>query len=405
MTLSFWQRNDREADADCDVAVVGGGIIGCATAYWLRRFRPALRVALVEGGRLASGASGRNAGFLLQGAAFDYVTDRERYGAERARRLWHFTRQNRDLIASELRPRVFALEASGSLAVAGTEAEDARLRAAVRWMRADGAPVAYIPPEETNRRLVGRGFYGALYVPSGAALHPARLVRHLAATSGAAVYEQHRVVALDEAGGRYVLETPVRRLWAGQVVLALGAYLPLLVPELGRYVRPVRAQMLATVPRPPRWLQLPAYTHDGYFYLRQTPDGTLLAGGARHLHADAEVGYEDATTPALQADLEAYLHHHFPQTQGLAVRHRWSGTMGFSPDHLPVVGAVPGLPGCHWAAGFTGHGMGYGFRFGQLLAEHVLGRPHPEDFDLFTADRFERARPTRLRTASDAPAS
>ena len=392
MTLSFWQRSERAADVTCDVAVVGGGVIGAATAYWLRRQRPGLRVALVEAGRLASGASGRNAGFLMQGTAHDYVSDRAAYGPTRARRLWHFTRQNRDLIFSELKPRAFDLEASGSLAVAGTEAEDARLQEAVSWMRADGAAVAYVPPEDANRRLMAQGFYGALYVPSGAMLHPARLVRHLVAESGADVLEHHRVLALDEAGGRIALETPVRRVWAGQVVLALGAYLPRLLPELGRYVRPVRAQMLATAPRPPRWLAVPAYTHEGFFYLRQTPDGAVLVGGARNLHVEAEIGYDDATTPALQADLEAYLHRHFPQTRGLPVRHRWSGTMGFSPDHLPVVGTVPGIDGCVWATGFTGHGMGYGFRFGRLLAEVTLGHARPEDLDLFTVARFAPAR-------------
>jgi glycine/D-amino acid oxidase-like deaminating enzyme len=117
----------------------------------------------------------------------------------------------------------------------------------------------------------------------------------------------------------------------------------------------------------------------------------VLLGGARHLHRAAEVGYEDATTPALQKDLLAYLHHHFPQTRQAQVAQRWSGTMGFSPDRLPVIGAVPEVPGSIWAAGFTGHGMGYGFRFGRLLAEVALDEPRPAGLDLFSVSRFEEA--------------
>lgn len=389
MTLSYWQRSVRAPDQTYDVAVVGGGIIGCSTAYWLRQLRPRLRVAVVEAHALAYGASGRNAGFLLQGTATDYARDVAAYGPERARRLWHFTRENRDLVFSELQAEAFQLEASGSLTVAGTEEEDRRLRGCVSRMRADGAPVAYIPPAETNRRLVSRSFFGSLYVPSGAVLHPARLVRHIAEASGAEVLEHHPVrEILVGPGGKPVLETPARRVMAGQVVLALNAYLPRLVPALSPFVRPVRAQMFATEPMLPRWLPVPAYTHEGYFYLRQTPEGALLLGGARHMHAEEEVGYEDATTPALQGDLEAYLRTHFPQTSGLAVTHRWSGTMGFSPDHLPVAGEVPGLPGSLWAAGFTGHGMGYGFRFGRMMAELALGHRRPEGYDLFHAGRF-----------------
>lgn len=62
--------------------------------------------------------------------------------------------------------------------------------------------------------------------------------------------------------------------------------------------------------------------------------------------------------------------------------------MGFSPDHLPIVGELPAIPGSIWAAGFTGHGMGYGFRFGRMLAEQLTGAGEPDGLDLFTADRF-----------------
>ena len=391
MTLSFWHRTHRDPAAEVDMAVVGGGIIGCSTAYWLHRLDPTLRIAIVEAGELAQGASGRNAGFLLQGTSTDYVTDIDHYGATTARRLWAFTRANRELIQEELRPAAFQLEATGSLILAGSADEEQRLHASVPRMRADGAPAAFIPADDSNRRVRGRGFGGGLYVPSGAMLDPVALVRHIAKASTAACWTHHPVVDLDTVGDAIRLETPRRPIRASRVVLALNAYLPRLIPALGRYVRPVRAQMLATEPAADRWLPVPVYTHQGFFYVRQRLDGTVLVGGARHLHADTEVGYDDATTEALQRDLEAYLHHHFPQTRSLAVAHRWSGTMGFSPDHLPVYGAVPGLPQALWAAGFTGHGMGYGFRFGRLLAEAALGREQPEDGDLFHVSRFESA--------------
>lgn len=389
MTISFWQQAAREPALTFDVVVVGGGIIGVSAAYWLKRAQPQLRVAVVEAGRLAQGASGRNAGFLLQGAASDFQTDLARYGAERARRLWYFTRENRDLIFAELQGSAFELEAGGSLTVAATAEEDTRLRASVGPMRADGAPAAYLPAAEVGRRIHARGFLGGVYVPSGAALHPVLLVRHIAQRAQAEVLEHHPVVALAPEAGGVRLETTRRLVRAGQVVLALGAYLPRLVPALGAYVEPVRAQMLATCPARSRWLPLPVYSHEGFFYVRQHPGGVVLVGGARHLHRAAEVGYEDATTAALQRDLEGYLHHHFPLAEGLDVAQRWSGTMGFSPDHLPVLGAVPEVPGSFWATGFTGHGMGYGFRFGRLLAEVALGVAHPEGYDLFSAARFE----------------
>jgi glycine/D-amino acid oxidase-like deaminating enzyme len=391
MSVSFWQRASSTDAATFDVAIVGGGIIGCSTAFWLRRRRSKLRVAIVEAHSIGHGASGRNAGFLLQGTDRDYISDVDRHGAQQAKQLWRFTRENRTLIESELQGPSFDFHASGSLVVAGDKAEDKRLQASVSPLRAIGAPVVHLSPKETNRRLQARGFHGSLYVTSGAMLNPLKLVQHIAAKSEAQVFEYQPARQVTPVGDHYRIETEGRQIEAGQVVVAVGAHLPQLIPSLDRYVRPVRAQMLATEPSAEH-MSVPAYSHAGEFYIRQAPNGEVLVGGARHRHADDEVGYEDATTSAVQRDLEEYLHEHFPWTHDLNVTQRWSGTMGFSPDGLPVVGAVPEQPGNVWATGFTGHGMGYGFRMGQLLAALALGDSSPSGYRLFAASRFHERR-------------
>jgi glycine/D-amino acid oxidase-like deaminating enzyme len=407
MSVSFWQRASTADTTAYDVVVVGGGIVGCATAFWLRRRRSKLRVAIVEAQSIGYGASGRNAGFLLQGTDSDYLSDVEHFGAQNAKQLWRFTRENRNLIESELQGATFGFQASGSLVVAGDAAEDKRLQASVSPLRAIGAPVVYLSPKETNRRLDADGFHGSLYVTSGAMLNPLQLVQHIAGVSEAQVFEYQPVRQIVPVGDHYRVETEGRQIEAGQVVVTVGAHLPRLFPSLDRYVRPVRAQMLATEPSA-RHLSTPAYSHTGEFYIRQAPGGEVLLGGARHRNADAETGYEDATTPAVQNDLEAYLDEHFPWARDLDVAQRWSGTMGFSPDGLPVVGTIPEQPGNVWATGFTGHGMGYGFRMGQLLAALALGDSSPSGYRLFTASRFherggetaDRAPRTRQRPST-----
>lgn len=388
-TRSPWQRPF--APREADVVVVGGGIIGAATAYALARLEPGLRVVLVEAGRLAQGASGRNAGFLLLGTHADYASATDAYGRETARRAWRFTRENLVLVqalAERVGAEALGFERRGSVLAAGTEDEAARLRRAHALLTEDGVAAAWWDAPEACAGTGLEGFAGALFVPEGGAVDPARLVRALAWQSGALVLEETPVAALGADGdGAVVTLESGHRLRARRVVLALNAYLPRLVPALASIVRPVRAQMLATEPLPDVRLRAPVYSHDGYFYLRQRADGRLLLGGARHLHADAEVGYEDATTPALQADLEAYLARHLPAAAGAAVARRWSGTMGFSPDGLPALGDVPGVPGAVYAAGFTGHGMGYGVRFGFLVARRALGHSD-EAADLFDAARF-----------------
>ena len=72
-------------DRAADVAIVGGGITGVAAALWLAR--AGADVALLEGRRIAAGASGRNGGFLLSGTAESYAVATERYGRDTARRI------------------------------------------------------------------------------------------------------------------------------------------------------------------------------------------------------------------------------------------------------------------------------------------------------------------------------
>ncbi|MEL6616168.1 MAG: FAD-dependent oxidoreductase, partial [Bacteroidota bacterium] len=329
---------------------------------------------------------GRYAGFMLLGAPGADAGSSVTSERVRALRLWNFTRENAEAVrslASDPSGDTFGLRWTGSVVAAGSTAEASMLERQAEVLD----DVEWLAPDALHRRLGdARGFLGGLLVRTGGVLDPARLVRSLALRSGATVLERSAVGTLEADGSRVRLTGASGALRAERVVLCLGAYLPHLVPGLEAFVRPVRAQMLATEPLAPA-LYVPVYSHDGYNNLRQRRDGRVLVGGARHLHEATEVGYDDETTDALQGHLEAYLGVHFPGLGTPEVERRWSGTMGFSPDGLPVVGDVPNVPGAHFATGFTGHGMGYCLRFGKLLARRVLGQSDP-DADLFDAARL-----------------
>lgn len=382
-TASPWQRPFPPSSAD--VVVVGGGIIGTSTAYMLRLLRPELRVVLVEGGMLGAGASGRNAGFLIPGTHTDFSTAVCDHGFETARRILEFTLENVDLVR-ELDGEAFDLDLSDCLVAAGSKGEADRLRASADLLDRLVA-CEWLDREATARRSGGGRFEGGLLLRAGGTLDPVKLVRYLAARSGVEVVENFPVESISSTSGGLVVGGKSGQIEAGSVVLCLNAFLPRLIDRGKAWVRPVRAQMLATEPLP-TFLNLPIYSHEGYFYIRQRTDGRVMLGGARHLHEAEEVGYDTITTPAVQTSLEAYLREHFPDLGGASIERRWSGTMGFSPDSLPVFGHLDELPGTHFACGFTGHGMGYGLRFGRLMARTALGEADPAA-DLFSAHRFD----------------
>lgn len=392
LTVSHWQHTYLGAEIECDVAVIGGGIIGASTAYWLKRAAPHLDVVLLEAHTVGSGATGRNAGFLLQGAAANYAMDVARFGAERARLLWAFTLENRTLIEAELDASRFELNPSGCLIAAGTEAEDEQLRLSEEQLHrikdGTGYGAEYWPPERVAYELGSHGFQGALHIASGASIHPLDMVREIAGCSGARVLERHPVASVSFRGGKAILSTPLRRIRAERIFVALNAGVSHLFPEASAWIRPVRAQMLAAPPQP-HWLPYPMYSHEGYYYIRQAPDGALLLGGARHLFEEEETGYEDRTTTGVQEALGRYFEHHFPGRPALKPDLRWSGTMAFTDDGLPLLAPCGPDRTSYWAAGFNGHGMGYGFRFGQLVARlYTTAGCDPAYHDLFSIRRL-----------------
>src|ERR671937_1671178 len=118
-----------DGDTDADVAIVGGGIAGIASAYFLAT--AGARVVVLEGRSVAEGASGRNAGFLLAGVAENFVAASRRYGEEHAWRIWCLTKRTQSLVRSLVETHRIGcdLEWYGSMQIAADDDEWAEMLA------------------------------------------------------------------------------------------------------------------------------------------------------------------------------------------------------------------------------------------------------------------------------------
>lgn len=338
-----------------DVEIVGGGVTGCSAALALAR--AGLRVRLHEAREIASGASGRNAGFALRGGSMPYDRARALLGRAGAAALWRLTERALDEVE---RLAGDALRRTGSLRVAASGAEREDLRAELEALHADGFEAGWVDA------VLPAGFQGALHHPRDGALHPVAFVRRLAAAAAAAgadLREHSRVRALES-------------LDADHVLVATDGATGDLLPELDGVVRPTRGQVLATAPLPRRLFACPHYARYGYDYWQQLPDGTLLVGGFRDASLDTEWTAEESTTAAIQGRIEQLAR--ALAGGGVRVTHRWAGIWGTTGDGLPLAGALPTRPRAWVALGYTGHGNVLGFAAGRLVAAAILGDPPPE---------------------------
>jgi glycine/D-amino acid oxidase-like deaminating enzyme len=90
---------------------------------------------------------------------------------------------------------------------------------------------------------------------------------------------------------------------------------------------------------------------------------------------DSEFTSSEATTERIQGALEAFVSELLGRTP--AITHRWAGVFGLVPDLMPVVGPVPGSDGLWVAGGYSGHGNVLGLMCGELVAQAIVGEPHP----------------------------
>ncbi|HUH14992.1 MAG TPA: FAD-dependent oxidoreductase [Gaiellaceae bacterium] len=372
MADSYWLAEPAPALASrplagpADVELVGGGVTGLSCALTLAG--AGRRVRLHEAREIASGASGRNGGFALRGGAMAYDSAREWLGHGAAADYWRLTEAYVDRMG---KLGGDAFRRTGSLRLAGDDERD-ELRAEYEALSEDGFDAEW--RDELPEPLAGR-FPGALFHPEDAVLQPARLVRRLAAAAVAAGVEirEHDRVEDVEA-----LEAPT-------VVVATDGYPSGLLGELEGLIIPTRGQMIATEPLEERLFPMPHYGRHGFDYWHQNDEGRLIAGGFRDADMDSEFTATEATTERIQGALEGFVEELLGRRP--EITHRWAGVFGLVPDLMPVVGRVPGGDRLWVAGGYSGHGNVLGLMCGDLVAQAILGEPHP---------LLERMAPARL---------
>ncbi len=373
MSSTYWleepfpERLDRRLDGPVDVAIVGGGVTGCACARALAE--AGKRVRLYDARAVGWGASGRNGGFALRGGAASYDVTAEAIGRERTASYWRATEQALDRMAVLGGD---ALVRTGSLRLAADDEERESLRAEYELLREDGFEVEW---RDRLEHPLDATFTAAIFHPGDGALQPARWTRRLAALAaeaGADIREGSRVDSRDE-------------LDAEQVVVCTDGYPSGLLGPLEGSIIPTRAQMVATEPIPERLFDCPHYSRHGFDYWQQREDGRILAGGFRDTSLATEFTTNEETTEEIQAALDGFV----SDLVGwpVVVTHRWAGLFGLVPDFMPVVGPVPGEDGLWVAGGYSGHGMVLGFMCGELVANAILGRDAP-DLELFDPARL-----------------
>ena len=415
-----------------DVVVVGGGVIGVMTAWFLAR--RGVKVVVCEKGRIAGEQSSRNWGWVRQQGR-DFA---ELPIMQESMRIWQGLTQ---MIGDGL-----GFRQEGVVYMARSQAEmqgfaDWQARAAGEF----GLDSRLLDRGQTDALLPGGAspWIGALYTPSDARAEPWQAVplmaRH-AAEKGVVIREDCAVRALDRQGGRVrAVITERGRIGCDQVVVAGGAWSSLFLRSEGVSIPQlsVKATVARTAPMPQIFAGNAC--DDRFAFRRRLDGGYTIAAGAlhdffigpdafRHLraflpvlrkdaastffHPAAPRGYPDAwrtprrwaadrespfermrilnpaPNPRILTQIQDDFARALPALGRPEIVDAWAGMIDTMPDVVPVVDRVETRPGLVIATGMSGHGFGIGPGIGRVVADLVAGRPLGHDIGRFRLARF-----------------
>lgn len=369
-----------------DVVIVGGGLMGTAAAFFLRR--RGLSVILIERGLVGQQASGVNFGNVRRQGRFLPQLPL----ANRSRELWgklpSLIGENVEFIAT------------GHLRIAYEEAEIAALEQyaadAKRW----DLELEILGRTELHKRFP---FFGSDVVGASCAPYDGHANPRLAAPAfaraakriGAQVLENCKVVDIHKNATDFIVSTeqgvtvkaPTALVctgaWAGDLAAGFGEPVPLL---------PKGPTMGVTEPLPYAFVPVVSVSsrlpHEGV-YFRQVKRGNIVFGGGWRNAAYLD-NRRAQVTPDFTLRQIQQLRRLAPGLQNVHVLRTWSGVEGYLEDDIPIMGASEKVGGLYYAFGFCGHGFQLGPGVGDVMAELIATGTTTTNIDPFNIGRFSQ---------------
>jgi glycine/D-amino acid oxidase-like deaminating enzyme len=382
---SFWQdslgpvprRTGLDGDATADVAIVGAGLTGLWTAWYLLERDPSLRVVVLEKEHAGFGASGRNGGWCSALFPRSTASLERTHGREAAlgmRRAMIDTIGEVDRVTAARGLEVDFVRA-GTLAFARSAVQERAARAEIAEAERYGVDKLTWRGEARG----ATGARGAAFDANCASLHPAKLVRGLAAAveaRGARILEGTEVTVVEP--GR--VTTTRGTVTADRVVVATEGYTATF-PETRRRILPLYSLMIATEPLPASFWDeagiAPGQTFTDYRHLliygQRTADDRFAFGGrgARyHWGSAIRPGYD--RVPGVFEHLRRTLIELFPAAAQARITHRWGGPLGVPRDWHASVVYDPATRIAR-AGGYVGDGLSTTNLAGRTLADLLTG--------------------------------
>jgi glycine/D-amino acid oxidase-like deaminating enzyme len=370
------------SDIDADVAIVGSGFTGMATALFLAR-EHGIRATVLEAGRSVWGCTSRNGGQGQNASGRLYRSQWiARWGKETALKLDAEIREGYETFKSLVGEFPCDAQPGGHLYIAHREKKMDFLRNETRVMRdVFGYDARMLMREEVDEQYVkDADSCGAMHEKEGIGVHPVKLAHgylRAARALGAKVHPASPVTAFETRGGVHHLRTPGGTVRARAVGFATGGYTSNgLHKSLNDKIMPILSNSLVTRPLTAAELEATGFkttqvitdTRTLRFYYRRLPDDRVQIGSR------SAITGADAPNPKHMAVLVGGLERKFPALKGIQIDHSWWGWVDVSHDMMPRVTQPDSRESVFYALGYGGNGVSFSAHAGRRMAELIAGK-------------------------------